>query len=212
MNKILIFDLDGTLIDSREDLAYAVNLTRADYGLPPLSLQTVVSYVGDGIYNQMKRGFSDATFDWDLEEVVNVDRKHYSEHLLDKTKAYPGVIETLQKLKSEFKLAVVTNKPDDCARTILGGLGILPLLDTVVGGGRTVKLKPDPEPLRLAMAETQSETEGSWVVGDHRTDLGAAVNTGLKGCFCAYGFGIQDNQPADAIIHSFPELAEILLN
>ncbi|MBP5639188.1 MAG: HAD hydrolase-like protein [Victivallales bacterium] len=212
MNKILIFDLDGTLIDSREDLAYAVNLTRADYGLPPLSLQTVVSYVGDGIYNQMKRGFSDATFDWDLEEVVNVDRKHYSEHLLDKTKAYPGVIETLQKLKSEFKLAVVTNKPDDCARTILGGLGILPLLDTVVGGGRTVKLKPDPEPLRLAMAETQSGTEGSWVVGDHRTDLGAAVNTGLKGCFCAYGFGIQDNQPADAIIHSFPELAEILLN
>ena len=211
MNRIIIFDLDGTLIDSREDLAYAVNLTRADYGLPPLSLETVVSYVGDGIYNQMRRGFSDAKFEWDLEEVVAVDRKHYSEHLLDKTTAYPGVVETLARLKSAFKLAVVTNKPDDCARRILGGLGILPLLDSVVGGGRTEKLKPDPEPLRLAMTETDSGTDGSWVVGDHRTDLGAAVNTGLKGCFCAYGFGVRDNQPADAVIDSFPQLIDVLL-
>ena len=211
MNRIIIFDLDGTLIDSRKDLWNAMNLTRAEFGLPPLPLETVVQNLGDGIVNLMKRSFSDAPFPVNLDTVVAANKRHYGAHLLDSTVPYPGVPETLEKLKTAYKLAVVTNKQDVNARAILAGLDLLKYMDTVVGGGRTLSLKPDPEPLELAMAETDSGKDGSWMVGDHRTDLGAAVNTGINGCFCSFGFGRRDGQPADLVIDSFSQLADFLL-
>lgn len=209
---ILLFDLDGTLIDSRADLACSVNLLRADFGLPPLPLATVVSYVGDGVRKLLQRSLQDAPAGYDLEDAVRRNQEHYHRHLLDQTTAYPGVVETLTQLKPHYRLGVITNKPQAAAEKILAGLGILPLLDSLVGGGRTQRLKPDPEPLLLALRETNSVPADSWMIGDHRTDLGAARATGLHACFCAYGFGQQDGLPADAVIQSFPELIPLLIH
>lgn len=210
MTSILLFDLDGTLIDSRADLTTGINLTRADYGLPPLSLEEVVGMVGDGVKKLLNRAFADATFDYDLEELIKQNRCHYHDHLLDETVAYPGVKETLEILRKDYRLGVVTNKPDTTTRRILDSLELLPLFDSIVGGGRTEHLKPDAEPLLLAMSEAGAVAEGSWMIGDHRTDLGAALNAGLKGCFCTYGFGVRDGLHADAVIDTFPQLLAVL--
>lgn len=206
----LIFDLDGTLIDSRADLTCAVNLTRADFGLAPLALAAVTSLVGDGIYNLMNRALSDLAKPWDLEEAVAAMQRHYRDHMLDQTCLYPGVETTLRVLKDDWRLAVVTNKPEAEARKLCAATGLGELLDVIVGGGRCPHLKPRPEPLLLAVELAGSTVDGSWMIGDHRTDLGAARAAGLRACFCAYGFGIQDDQRADAVIQSFPDLLNVL--
>ena len=121
---MLIFDLDGTLIDSRADLAKAVNLARADFGLTMLSLDDVVSMVGDGVYNLMRRAVPGLAKPEDVEKAVAAMQRHYREHLLDETCLYPGVAETLAALKSDWRLAVVTNKPEAAARHICDALGI----------------------------------------------------------------------------------------
>lgn len=210
MLPILIFDLDGTLIDSRADLASAVNLTRADFGLAALPLADVTVMVGDGVYNLMQRAVPGLLRPQDIEEAVAAMQRHYREHLLDQTFLYPGVAATLAALKPDWRLAVVTNKPETAARSLCDALGIGDFLDAVVGGGRCPHLKPRPEPLLLAMELAGASAAGSWMIGDHRTDLGAAAAAGLKACFCAYGFGRQDNQRADAVISSFPALLNVV--
>jgi len=115
---MLIFDLDGTLIDSRADLAKAVNLARADFGLATLSLDDVVSMVGDGVHNLMRRAVPGLAKPEDVEKAVAAMQRHYREHLLDQTRLYPGVAETLAALKPDWRLAVVTNKPEPAAQHI----------------------------------------------------------------------------------------------
>ena len=210
MMPILIFDLDGTLVDSRADLVDAVNLTRADFGLAPLPLADVIAMVGDGVYNLMTRAVPDLARPHDIEEAVAAMQRHYRDHLLDQTRLYPGVASTLAALKPDWRLAVVTNKPEAAAQRICAALGIGAFLDAVVGGGRCPHLKPRPEPLLLAMALAGGTAAGSWMIGDHRTDLGAAAAAGLKACFCAYGFGLQGDERADAVIQSFPALLNVV--
>ncbi len=210
MMPMLIFDLDGTLIDSRADLAKAVNLARADFGLATLSLDDVVSMVGDGVHNLMRRAVPGLAKPEDVEKAVAAMQRHYREHLLDQTRLYPGVAETLAALKPDWRLAVVTNKPEPAAQHICDALGIGDLLDVLVGGGRCPHLKPRPEPLHLALELAGSSAAGSWMIGDHRTDLGSAAAAGLRACFCAYGFGVQDDQRADAVIQSFPDLLNVV--
>lgn len=208
--RMILFDLDGTLVDSRADLTMAVNLTRADFGLGPLPLTTVTDYVGDGIRQLLQRALRDAAAGWDMEEAVRRMSAHYQAHLLDETHVYPGVAEVLPMLAKAWRLGVVTNKPQAQASAICEQLGIGGMLDAVVGGGRCPQLKPRPEPLQMALELAGASADGSWMVGDHRTDLGAAQAAGLRACFCAYGFGIQDGQRADAVIQHFGQLPMVL--
>lgn len=212
MHSILIFDLDGTLIDSRADLALAINLMRADFGLPPFSLDTVVSMVGDGIQRLMTRALHDLHTPWEMETAVAAMRRHYQDHLLDETKLYPHVAETLAILKNNWRLAVATNKTTSEAKKICQQLGIADLLDTIVGGSCCQHLKPHPGLLLRAIELTGSSAAGSWMIGDHRTDLGAAQAAGVRGCFCSYGFGVQDNLRADAVIPCFAALPLVVGN
>ena len=206
---IIIFDLDGTLIDSRADLTDAVNEVRQLRGLSPLPLPQVVSYLGDGQRNLMTRSIPGL----DEERLTEACRQMsacYAKRLVAKTRLYPGVAETLPVLAQTHSLCVVSNKNDDAANAILRELGIVRHFAAVIGGGRCKRLKPDIEPFLLAAEICGSPLEGGWVVGDHRTDMAAAKNASMRACFCAYGFGWQDVQRADALIQHFSLLTEII--
>ena len=209
MPSAIMFDLDGTLIDSRADLATGVNLTRRDLGLPPLEAALIAGYVGEGVRTLLTRALPECP--GRLEEALELNHRHYCEHLLDETRLYPGVAPALAHLRDAgFRLAVVTNKPRPFTDLILEGLGVAPLLSAVVGGGDCPRLKPDPAPLRLALEQSQTTPEGSWMVGDHFTDLEAGRRAGLHTCFCRYGFGDPREETWALAVDGLLELATFL--
>lgn len=209
--KMIFFDLDGTLIDSRQDLANAVNHVRLSHNLTTLTTAEVTSMLGDGLRNLMRRAIPGITDKDDSLNQACLDmNEFYKQHLVDNTRLFPGVIDTMRILSKRRNLAVVTNKQDDAAHLILEKLGVSPFLSAIIGGNKSTKIKPDPEALFLAAKACNSQITGAWMVGDHRTDLGAAENAGIYACFCSFGFGIQDNKRADAVISQFNLLTQII--
>jgi phosphoglycolate phosphatase len=205
----ILFDLDGTLIDSRADLALAVNLTRQDLGLPALPQAQVVGYVGEGARTLLCRALPERPEA--VERALELFRGHYHAHLLERTALYPGVAPALQRLhRAGHRLMVVTNKPGEATRRILAGLEVAPLLAAVVGGGDGPALKPDPAPLRLALEQAGCPAQGGWMVGDHFTDLEAGRRAGLKRCFCRYGFGDPRQETWDLAVDDLGALADHL--
>ncbi len=206
----IIFDLDGTLIDSRADLTTAVNLTRRDFGLEPLPLETVAKFVGEGLRNLISRAWPEAGPR--LDEAVERARGHYGRHLLDETVLYAGVAESVRALHAAgWKLGVVTNKPQDFSDAILRGFGLHGCFTMVVGGGSGLPMKPDPAPL-LAVVERcgARPSARSWMVGDHFTDLEAGRRAGLSRCYCRFGFGDPRGEAYDLAVDALPELVEYL--
>jgi len=205
-----MFDLDGTLIDSRKDIATAVNLMRRDFELKPLPMDTIAGYVGDGTRKLVERALSG--FETDIEKATRVCAAYYAEHLHDETTLYPDVRENLPKLKAAgYRLAIITNKLKDACVDVLEHFGMLDFFDCVLGAGDTKKLKPDPEPLLLAMRNTQAEPKDSWMIGDHRTDLEAARRAGCQSIFLTHGMGISGNETASKTMNSFGETAAFFL-
>lgn len=188
------------MIDSRADLALAVNLTRQDFGLPPKSIDEVVACVGEGVRVLIERAIPEYPDQW--EAMMPRQREHYGAHCLDQTTLYPGVAETLDTLSATgWRLAVVTNKPGPVTRRILEGLGVLSRFGAVVGGGDCPVLKPDPAPLRLAAAQMGVALDAEdWMIGDHFTDLQAGRRAGIRRCFCRFGFGEPRGEAYDRVI------------
>lgn len=212
MPTALLFDLDGTLVDSRADLARAVNLVRADFDLDPLPMGQIVGYVGNGVRALLVRALADLS-DPDLGEALARMRTHYLAHLLDETLPYPGVPEGLERLAAAgFALGVVTNKGEEAARRICAELGLAPPLAAIVGGDTCASLKPSPEPVFHALEKLGASAAGGWFVGDNSTDLEAGAAAGLRTCFCRFGFGRADGRPADLEVDHFAELADHLLS
>ena len=206
MTYAALFDLDGTLVDSRADLATGVNLTRVDLGLPPLDPAQVAGYVGDGVRRLLTRALPECPER--LEEALELNRGHYGRHLLDATRLYPGVREALEAIRAGgFRLAVVTNKPREFTLPLLEGLCVLDLFTTVVAGGDGPVLKPDPAPLQLALERCGCPAPGSWIAGDHHTDLEAGRRAGVSRCLCRYGFGTPGAETWDLAVDSLGELA-----
>jgi phosphoglycolate phosphatase len=198
MSSAILFDLDGTLVDSRADLATGVNLMRGDFGLRPLPMPQIVGYVGNGIRRLVERAVADAP-DVRVSDGVESMRRHYLEHLLDETILYPGVLRGLETLAiAGIPMAVVTNKPEAPARRICDALGISLFVKAIVGGDTCPVLKPDPAPVHAAL-----EVAGSWFVGDNYTDLRAGRAAGLSTCFCRYGYGDARGEEANLEVDSF---------
>ncbi|WP_316410119.1 HAD-IIIA family hydrolase [Mesoterricola sediminis] len=201
----MLFDLDGTLVDSREDLALGVNLTRRDLGLPPLDPAIVAGYVGDGVRALLTRALPECPER--LEEALALNHGHYAAHLLDRTRLYPGAAEALAALEAAgFRLGVVTNKPRAFTLPILEGLGVAARFGAVVAGGDAPALKPDPRPLVQALAALDADPARSWMVGDHCTDLEAGRRAGLRRCLCRFGFGDPRAEAWDLAIERLAEL------
>ncbi len=187
--RVLLFDLDGTLVDSIDDLTASANHTRASYGLPPLDRQTVRSYVGDGARKLLERTFGDAAPSIDLDEALHRFREHYLQHCLEQTRPYPGVLESLRALRP-IPRALVSNKPQPMCDRIVEGLGLSTELEAVVGARPGVPVKPDPASLRIALAAVGADRPvdaSVWMVGDSPNDLLAARALGATAVAVAWG-------------------------
>ena len=208
-NLCAVFDLDGTLAATINDIAASVNLTRKDYGLPEQPVEQIVSYTGDGARKLLERSFVDHPIDWDegLEKMI----RHYYDHPAENTSLYPGVAEGLAALKhAGWKLAVVTNKPGIVARKILKTLNITQYLDDIIGGNDGFPLKPDPEVMFHLMQKYGAAPADSWVLGDNHTDMNSASNAGMNGIYATWGYGF----PADTVykikVDSFEQFTQYL--
>ncbi len=206
MTPLAIFDLDGTLVDSRRDLADAGNTARAAIGLPALPLEAVVAMIGDGAQKLIER----LTPECDAAARANAMqafRADYAGRLTAHTRAYPGIAELLSALRGRgWRLAVATNKPSEFAHPICERLH-LPI-DALRGGEGTKK--PDPAMLLELMRETGATTASTWMIGDHRTDLLAAQRAGIRSIHCTWGFGSRDAVPATAEAGHPSEIVGIL--
>lgn len=201
----LFFDLDGTLIDSREDLADAVNAVRRHFCLAPLPLSEIISYVGDGASQLLQRSLADHR-KVNFEEAVTLFRESYRQHLICKTTLYPGVEFGIKKLAAHgFKLAVLSNKPQAGCDAIIAHFGLTPYFTHIIGGG-TFPLKPDPSAVFHILKENHAVPNKCWMVGDHHTDIQVARAAGIKICLAAYGFGDANGIVPDLTCHSFDEL------
>jgi len=186
---LLIFDLDGTLIDSRLDLAHAVNATRAHMGMTALEFERVYSYVGNGAPVLIRRALGEQATEADVEEGLEFFLEYYREHALDCTTLYPGVKESLDRLAEAGKrMAVLTNKPVRMSNTIVAGLGIAGHFFQVYGGNSFDFKKPNPIGVQTLMRETGIGRELTVMVGDSSVDVNTAINAGVRSCGVTYGF------------------------
>ena len=186
-HPLAIFDLDGTLVDSRLDLAAAGNAARASIGLPPLPLSAVVAAVGDGIEKLIERltPEADAT---SRSKALTSFKIFYADHCCDHTVAYDGIPAALDHLAAAgWTLAVATNKAQDFSLKILAHLKLDWRFKAVRGGDRT--RKPDPGQLHEILHATGADAKISWMIGDHHTDLLAGRAAGLQIAWCAWGLG-----------------------
>lgn len=181
--RLAIFDLDGTLVDSREDLFRAVEHALATLGLPPRTLDEVTGFVGEGAARLLAQ--SVAPSDHLLEPALAAWRAHYDAHLLDHTRLYPGIGAALASARCS--LAVHTNKPGDMARRILAGLGVSSRFAAVVGGDEAPR-KPDPTGTLEIMARLGATPEDTVFIGDSRVDCETAAGAGVRFVAVTWGF------------------------
>lgn len=193
----LVFDLDGTLVDSRRDLAAAVNRTREDYGLDPLPVDEVVALVGYGAEHLIRRATDDLGADR-VAEALRCFFRHYRRHLLDTTRPYPGVVDMLETLGARHPLAILTNKPESFSREILAGLELSRYFDHLLGGDSLSTRKPDPEGLLELARRLGVETARLLLVGDSRVDAGTAHAAGVPFAFVTWGFADAEEREAVA--------------
>ncbi|MEO2055207.1 MAG: HAD-IA family hydrolase [Nitrospira sp.] len=187
---LLIFDLDGTLIDSKRDIAKSVNLTFRDLGLPEKPNETIYGYVGNGV----RKLILDAVESTDahlIDRALEIFRGHYLEHLLDETRLYPGIREVLNHY-NQMKIALVTNKPHVYAKKILEGLGVDKAFDFIIGSEPDTQLKPHPEMILKTLGVLDTPTSDAVMIGDSLNDIYAARSAGVRSCAVAYGFGNAD--------------------
>jgi phosphoglycolate phosphatase len=202
--RAVVLDLDGTLIDSRLDIAASANAARAALGLPALDPATIVGFVGDGADKLIER-LTPGAGSAERERALAAFKAHYAVHCCVATKPYAGIPAALAALRADgWRLAVATNKPEAFARAILRGLALMPLFDAVRGGDRV--RKPDPAPVRELLVELGADPAASWMVGDHHTDIRAGRGAGCRVLWCGWGFGDRDGLAVDAEIAAPAEL------
>ncbi|HAK44997.1 MAG TPA: hypothetical protein DCO79_03630 [Spirochaeta sp.] len=215
MNTLIIFDLDGTLADTREDLALAVNLVRKSFELPELSLGEIVQYVGGGRDLLMQKSMHDSP-EADHDEACDRFTEYYNKNLTVKTYLYEGVEETITDLAERgYHLAVLSNKPGDMCREITEYFGLSRYLVTTMGGGDVASTKPAPEGVSEVIRRAEEkgfkkEDNNVWMIGDHHTDMQVAVNAEMRSIFCTYGFGRKQGLSSDYEISDIREVLEIV--
>ncbi|MEI7879646.1 MAG: HAD-IA family hydrolase [bacterium] len=207
--KLIIFDLDGTLVDSCRDLATAVNLMRAHYNLPALALEDIRGYVGNGVRMLVTRALQGTTVD--VNEALQVQIPLYRAHAVDQTTLYPGVLECLKQLRERGDiLAVATNKPAESCDIILKHLGIYDWFISVLAADRFPVLKPAPDMITHIMTLAGVTPENTWVVGDNFTDLEAARRAGVSSIFVTYGYGTPGSETPTRQCDAFEAILGVL--
>ena len=205
--RLLVFDLDGTLIDSKVDLANSVNHALCAFGAPALPHPVIYSYVGDGATMLIRRAVGEGG-NGILPAIFELFLAHYRRHLLDTTVPYPGVPESLREWAGSYGMAVLTNKPLDMTRAILSGLSLDRYFVDVVGGDGQDGKKPQPDGLLRIMRTHGASPGETLMVGDSRNDVLAGKNAGARTCGVTYGLGSDGfaSPPPDFTVGRFPDL------
>jgi|SRR6185312_29572 len=212
--QAILFDLDGTLVDSVPDLAAAANGVLAELGRPPLGLAQVTRMVGDGVPALVERALAaSGVVDTPLRVALDRFLALYEADPTRLTRPYPGVPEVLDQLAaSGWRLGVCTNKPERATRSVLAGLGLERFFRVVLGGDSGPTRKPDPGPLRAALGAIGGTPGNAVMIGDHRNDIVAAQAAGMAVIFARYGYGSATlaGLAPDAVIDRFAELPQAL--
>lgn len=225
--KLLVFDLDGTLIDSAQDLCNSVNATLKHFERAPLPDPQIASFVGNGVQVLVRRSLAasdgtqpEAVDEKLLAEALDYFVGYYREHKLDFTYAYEGVLEALAALRALHdapggmarKMAVLTNKPVNPARGICAGLGLADYFLHIYGGNSFPTKKPDPLGLRTLMEETGAAPGDTVMIGDSKVDVETARNAGVWSLGCDFGFGPRNlmENPPDVLVDTPAEWTEAL--
>jgi phosphoglycolate phosphatase len=205
--RVVVFDLDGTLFDTRADIVNAVNHGRAALGLPPLEFDRIVAMVGNGVEVLAERAFRDSTVT--PEEAVTRMMSYYTPDTPETAQLYPGVKETLPTIGKT--LTIVSNKPQQLVEALLEKNQIRQYFDYVAGGDTFDRLKPDPAAIGFFKQRYQIEDARQiLVVGDHRPDVQMAQNAGVASVYCNYGFFGEDTAGADYAIDAFADLPALI--
>jgi|SRR5579872_905930 len=211
---LVIFDLDGTLIDSSLDLANSVNAARAHMDLPPLENKTVYSYVGNGAPVLMRRALGPEYSDEDVQRALGYFLEYYRDHMLENTVLYPGLREVLdQMLAAGITMAVLTNKPVRFSQAIVDGLGLGSHFRRVYGGNSFEKKKPNPVGIETLMTEFNTGHEKTLMVGDSSVDVQTARNAKVGACGVTWGFQPETfaSDPPDFLIDRPEQLGQKLM-
>jgi len=187
--RLIVFDLDGTLIDSRRDLADATNALLLELGGRALPVETVAGLVGEGAAVLVRRALDAAGLAVGTDRALTRFLELYDERLLVHTVPYDGIEDVLRRLSTSVPLAVLTNKPSRATSAILEGLGLAPLFRSIVGGDTPLGRKPDPAGLLSIVRDVGASVETTMLVGDSPIDLSTARNAGCQICLARYGFG-----------------------
>jgi phosphoglycolate phosphatase len=207
LSRLIAFDLDGTLIDSQQDLADSANTLIVERGGAPLPADAIAKMVGEGAAVLVRRALAAAGLAVD-EDAVPRFLALYDERLLRHTRPYPGIVQVLKRLADAAHLAVLTNKPLRPTRTLLEELDLAPFFGEIVGGDGPLPRKPDPASLRALMSIYDTTPEATVLVGDSYIDYQTAQKAGVRVCLAAYGFGYsqfpRELLPADAAVAQAP--------
>ena len=212
--RLLIFDLDGTLIDSQRDLANSVNASRDHLGLAPIEDQLIYSYVGNGAPVLIRRALGPEAPQTDVDKALEFFLHFYHDHMLEHTKLYPGVRLALDRLhQAGHRLAVLTNKPWRISEAIVEGLGLKAHFQRVYGGNSFAEKKPHPVGIDTLVSELNWARETTIMVGDSSVDIRTARNAGVMACGVTYGFQPETlkTDPPDLLIDNMTELADYVL-
>lgn len=205
--RLLIFDLDGTLIDSRLDLVYSVNATLEHLGRAPLAHEVIESYVGNGVAALVHRALGPGAFEEQVKHAQEFFLDYYRAHMLDNTVLYPGVREALEALGGR-SMAVLTNKPVRFSEEILKGLDAARYFRFVYGGNSFSCKKPDPVGVQTLLRDVGASVNEAMMIGDSAVDVRTARNAGIWSCGVSYGLGLESMRadPPDLMLDTLADL------
>jgi phosphoglycolate phosphatase len=212
--RLLVFDLDGTLIDSRRDLVESVNAVLAQLGLARQPDDAIASWIGDGAGKLIERALAASGADLTVgPTALEAFLDYYREHKLDHTLVYPGVLDALTSLASRLAvpMAVLTNKPVVPSRQICDALALTPSFSSIYGGNSFATKKPDPEGLRQLMVEASAAPEETLMIGDSSVDIQTARASGTWSLGCRFGLSphtilqMETEGIVDAVVDSAEE-------
>ena len=214
--KLLIFDLDGTLVDSRLDLIHSVNAMLEHFHRAELPGEVIASYIGDGAPMLVRRALGDPDDERVVQEALEYFLAYYRVHKLDHTRVYDGVKEALEVIRDSTKgqdrrMAVLSNKPVNPSRAIVDALGLGDFFIRVYGGNSFHTKKPDPLGAKTLLQETGLMPDETVIIGDSSIDVITGRNAGLWTCGVTYGFAPRtlDDAPPDMLLDSPQELAKV---
>lgn len=213
--RLIVFDLDGTLIDSRKDLTNSVNAMLTEFGRQPLPEEIIATYIGDGAGMLVRRALGDPEDEPLVENALQHFLAHYREHKLDYTYVYPGVIESLETMRttadgSPRKMAVLTNKPVGPSVAICDGLGLSSYMFRIYGGNSFASKKPDPEGLNAVIREAGVLPGETLMIGDSSVDILTARRAGAWVLGCRFGLSSHtvESIPSDCLVDAASEWAD----